>query len=198
MPEAGRTSVNGGRRFRQKAPVLDPESSFVSRTRLAPLLALAVVVAGCSTEPASPAPAPSANAPSAASAPSASSSSSAAPAESAHGTAPADPTRAGALRVVVAFQGAQGAPKTVTRSKDEARSRADEALAKLHAGASFEELVRDYSDDAMTKTTGGATGNFERYAMPKAFADATFALGVGETSPVTETPEGFMIIRRVR
>jgi peptidyl-prolyl cis-trans isomerase NIMA-interacting 1 len=105
----------------------------------------------------------------------------------------------GAAQILIAYQGAEGAAPTVTRSKAEARKLAGEVLKKLRDGkATFEELVKTDSDDAGTKATGGQIGNFERYAMPQAFSDAAFALKVGDTSDVVETPRGFHIIRRTK
>lgn len=103
----------------------------------------------------------------------------------------------GALQILVAYKGAQGAAKTVTRSKDDAKARAVEALTKVKGGKPFAEVAKEYSDDA-SKAAGGAMGNFERGAFPKAFSDVAFALEVGATSDVVETPRGFHVIQRTR
>ena len=66
------------------------------------------------------------------------------------------------------------------------------------ADARFEALVAAYSDDAITRPSGGKIGNFARDAFPKAFSDAAFALGVGGVSAVVETPRGFHVIVRTR
>jgi len=143
------------------------------------------------------------NAPDAAS--STSLSASAAPAAStAEAPTPAPPPKAereiaGAAHILIAWKGADRAPKTVTRSKEEAKKRAAEVLAKVKEGkASFEELVKQYTDDEISKPANGALGNFERNAMPAAFADATFAMAVGSYSDVVETPQGFHIIKRTK
>lgn len=108
------------------------------------------------------------------------------------------PRVVGALQILVAWKGAELAPPTVTRSRDEARRRAEEALAKVKEGAiPFAELATTYSDD-VSKAAGGAMGNFERSAVPPALADAAFALKVGELSGIVETARGFHIVRRVR
>lgn len=99
---------------------------------------------------------------------------------------------------MIAYKGAELAPKQVTRSKDEARKRAEEVLAKLKADKTkLAELATTYSDDA-SKVAGGAIGNFERNAMPPAFSDAAFGLEVGALSEIVETPRGFHIILRTR
>jgi hypothetical protein len=105
----------------------------------------------------------------------------------------------GAAHVLVAYRGALRAPPSVDRSKDEARKRAEEALALLRSGkASFGDIVTRYSDDPSTQPSHGDIGNFERLAMPDAFSEAAFGMKVGETSGVVETPLGFHIIQRTR
>lgn len=106
---------------------------------------------------------------------------------------------AGAAHILITWKGAERAPKTVTRSKDDAKKRAEEVLKQVKDGKStFEELVAKYTDDEISKAANGALGNFERNAMPPAFADATFAMEVGKTSDIVETPQGFHIIKRTR
>ncbi|TKC99093.1 peptidylprolyl isomerase [Polyangium fumosum] len=106
---------------------------------------------------------------------------------------------AGAAHILIAWKGAERAPKTVTRTKDEAKKRAGEVLAQVKDGKqTFEELVAKYTDDTVSKAANGAIGNFERNAMPPAFADATFAMEVGTISDVVETAQGYHIIKRTR
>lgn len=113
--------------------------------------------------------------------------------------APAAREIAGAAHVLIAWKGAERAPKTITRSKDDAKKRAQEALNKLKSDkATFEEIVKQYSDDDISKLANGAVGNFERNAMPPAFADATFGMEVGALSDIVETPQGFHIIKRTK
>ena len=87
-------------------------------------------------------------------------------------------------------------PESVTRTREEARARADEALRKIRGGAAFEEIVKQYSDEPGSAERSGDLGTFERGQMVKAFADAAFALKVGEVSEIVETPFGFHIIKR--
>jgi len=105
---------------------------------------------------------------------------------------------AGASHILIAYKGAERAPKSVTRSKEEAKKRAEEARKKVKDGATFEDVVKQYTDDEISKGANGAVGNFERNAMPAAFADATFALSLGDISGVVETPQGFHIIKRTK
>jgi peptidyl-prolyl cis-trans isomerase NIMA-interacting 1 len=96
----------------------------------------------------------------------------------------------------VVYRGASRAPKNTTRSKADAKKRAQEALAKARAGADFGALAAEYSDDTGTKDRLGNVGKFTRDKVDKAFADAAFALAEGEISEVVESPFGFHIIKR--
>ncbi|MCC6551576.1 MAG: peptidylprolyl isomerase, partial [Polyangiaceae bacterium] len=112
---------------------------------LAPGLALAASLGGCQCS-SGPAPSPSGSAQAAAASATPAPSASGAPAESASA---APPLRVvGASQILVAYKGAELATPAVTRSKDEARKRAQEALDALMAGkGSFEDLAKQYSDD---------------------------------------------------
>ena len=106
---------------------------------------------------------------------------------------------AGAAQILVTWKGAELADKKITRSKADAKKRADEALAKVKKdNMPFEEAAKKYSDHAASKDIGGALGNFERNVMPEAFSKATFDMKVGEISSVVETPRGYHIIKRTR
>ena len=77
-----------------------------------------------------------------------------------------------------------------------ARSKAEKILADLHAGADFEQLAREHSQDAGTAPKGGDLGFFSKGKMVPAFEQAAFGLKkTGELSPVVQTPFGFHIIR---
>jgi NIMA-interacting peptidyl-prolyl cis-trans isomerase 1 len=102
-----------------------------------------------------------------------------------------------AQHVLVAYKGAKGADKTITRSKADAKKRADEVATKAKAaGADFTALVMEYSDDPGSKARSGSLGKFTPDKMTKPFSDAAFALRVDETSTVIETDFGFHIIKR--
>ena len=101
-----------------------------------------------------------------------------------------------AQHLLVMYQGSKAAPKGITRTRDEARARAIEALAKVKAGQDFAEVVAVYTDEPGGKERHGELGKFSRDMMVKPFADAAFALDVGQVSAVIETPFGFHVIRR--
>lgn len=116
---------------------------------------------------------------------------------SAAATLPAvEPASIAAQHILIAYKGAQNAPKTVTRSKADAKKRADEVAAKAKAGGDFSALVAEYSDDPAKGERQGSLGKFTRDKMTKAFSDAAFKLKVDEISDPVETPFGFHVIRR--
>lgn len=165
------------------------------RCLLGVLVAWSVVAcdAGGAADAKKGAPTPSASAPAVASAaPPAASSAPAAP----PGSAAEAPTSIAAQHVLVAFKGAENAPKGVTRSKAEAKTRAEEIATKAKAGGDFGALVQEASDDPGSKERQGSLGKFTRDKMVKPFADAAFALPVGGVSDPVETKFGFHVIKR--
>lgn len=89
----------------------------------------------------------------------------------------------------------------VTRSPAEARTRAEEALAKLNGGADFAEVAKAYSD-CPSKSKGGDLGYFGKRdaqaPLVPAFADACYALEApGARSAIFETDFGFHIAKLV-
>lgn len=79
--------------------------------------------------------------------------------------------------------------------KAEAKKKAEEVLKKVKNGEDFDKLVEEYNDDP------GATSEGYTFAddgtMVQEFADASFALEVGETSELVETTFGYHIIKRI-
>jgi NIMA-interacting peptidyl-prolyl cis-trans isomerase 1 len=164
-------------------------------------LLVAVATAACDDKSAKPASV--ADASTSASPPAAPSSASSAPAAAApapaatSASAPAAaPDAIAAQHVLVAFKGAEKAPKGVTRTKADAKKRAEEVAAKAKSGTDFSALVAEYSDDPAAKERQGSLGKFTRDKMAKPFSDAAFALAVGESSGPVETPFGFHVIKR--
>ena len=110
---------------------------------------------------------------------------------------PSEPDRITVKHVLVRYVGARGAPATVTRTREQACLRAEDALTKLKEGVSFADVVATYSDESGTATREGSLGAIERSDVAPAFADAAFELKVRELSDVVETAFGFHLILRV-
>lgn len=102
----------------------------------------------------------------------------------------------GAKHILVMHDKSERKPEGITRSREEAKKRAEECLAKIRSGIDFDEVVVECSDEPGAAKRGGDLGTFQRRAMVKEFADAAFGLRVGEVSDVVESPFGFHIIKR--
>jgi parvulin-like peptidyl-prolyl isomerase len=99
--------------------------------------------------------------------------------------------------ILIAYKGAKNAPYAVSRTKEEAKKRAEEALAKAKdPSMDFEDVVALYSDDPASKERRGSLGKITKDKVVKEFADAAWALDEGQISGVVETPFGFHIIKR--
>lgn len=107
-----------------------------------------------------------------------------------------EPAKIGAKHVLVKYAGAKKAPDSVTRTREDACLRAQEARAQLEKGVSFAEVVRIYSDEPGATTREGSLGPIERTQVVPPFADAAFELHAGEVSHVVETDFGFHVIMR--
>ncbi len=111
---------------------------------------------------------------------------------------PAD-GRLGAKHLVVMYKGSQRAPHAVTRSKDEAKKRAEECSHKAKApGAAWEKVVSECTDEPHGGERGGDLYTFPPQAMAAEFTKAVLDLKVGQTSGVVETPFGFHVIVRTK
>lgn len=81
-------------------------------------------------------------------------------------------------------------------ARQEARERAEAALARAKAGEDFAALARELSEDPGSAAKGGDLGWNPRGRMVPAFDEAMFALGAGEmTDELVESPYGFHVIR---
>lgn len=103
-----------------------------------------------------------------------------------------------ASHILVSYKGAERAPDTIFRSKEEAKKLAEEFLAKLEGGSNFEKLAKESSDEPGAKDTAGKLTNSVKDGGPyvEEFTAAALKLSKkGELSKVTESPFGFHIIR---
>ncbi len=85
-------------------------------------------------------------------------------------------------------------PDAGEEEKSEAKSRIEEIRERITAGEDFAELAGRFSQDS-SSASGGDLGYFQREQMVKPFADAAFALEVGQLSEVVTTEYGFHLIR---
>jgi len=111
---------------------------------------------------------------------------------------PKEEEKIGASHILVAYKEARSAAPAITRTKDQARKRAEDALKKAKSGKDFAALAKEYSDDPGSGPKGGDLGTFPRTMMVKPFGDAAFALKPGEISGIVETDFGFHVIKRTQ
>jgi parvulin-like peptidyl-prolyl isomerase len=104
----------------------------------------------------------------------------------------------GAKHLLVQYKGAMRAAPSVTRTEEEAKARAQEALKKAKAGAKFEDLVKEYSDEPGAAQRGGDLGKFRKGQMVPAFQEAVEKLKVGEISDLVKTQFGYHVIQRTQ
>lgn len=104
----------------------------------------------------------------------------------------------GAKHLLVMYKGGGRAPPTITRTKEEAKARAEEAQKKAKGGANFEELVKEYTDEPGAAARGGALPNWNRGRMVPAFQEAVDKMKVNEISPVVESDFGYHVIVRTK
>jgi peptidyl-prolyl cis-trans isomerase SurA len=107
------------------------------------------------------------------------------------------PEQIGARHILIAYRGAQRAEPSVTRTKDEARALAANVAKEARAGADWDKLWEENSNEP-GGARGGDLGLFGHGQMVPAFEHAAFALQVGQISDVVETPFGFHVIQRTR
>ena len=108
---------------------------------------------------------------------------------------PVPPVNIRASHILISYQ---GVPQIgATRTKEEANALAEDLLARVKAGESFEQLARTHSD-CPTAEKGGDLGFFTKGRMVKPFEDAAFALKADEISGVVETKFGYHLIKRTQ
>jgi peptidyl-prolyl cis-trans isomerase SurA len=77
----------------------------------------------------------------------------------------------------------------------QAQARADDVVAKLKAGASFDDMAKQLSA-GQTASTGGDLGQFKRGDLgSSALEDPVFALQAGENTAPIRTRQGFVVLK---
>ena len=74
------------------------------------------------------------------------------------------------------------------------RAKAQKVLEQLRAGASFEQMAKEFSEDA-SASIGGDLGFFQRGDMVEAFEKVAYGMKKGQTSDLVLTPFGYHIIQ---
>lgn len=87
-------------------------------------------------------------------------------------------------------------PPSVTRTKEEAKTLADELYKKLVDGADFAELAKEYSDCPSGKMKGGDLGIFPAGRMAPEFSEGVKSVEVGQITEPVESAFGYHIIKR--
>ena len=77
-----------------------------------------------------------------------------------------------------------------------AEAKANDLLKKIHDGATFEDIAKQYSDGPSAQD-GGALGTFTRGQLAKSLEDTTFAMKAGEITNVIQAKQGFLILKVV-
>ena len=82
-----------------------------------------------------------------------------------------------------------------TAASEKALKKANKIIEKLNNGEKFEDMVKKYSDDKATSSSGGDLGFFNLSDMPEAFSNAVKDLKKNEyTKEPVETESGYHII----
>jgi parvulin-like peptidyl-prolyl isomerase len=105
--------------------------------------------------------------------------------------------KASAKHILVMHTESMRAAPSITRTKEEAKTRIQVCLTRYREGENFEDLAREYSDGP-SAPSGGDLGEFPQGVMAPAFEKATFACEVGKITDVVETPFGYHIIYRYK
>ncbi len=79
----------------------------------------------------------------------------------------------------------------------DAKAKADDIEARLHAGGDFGQLARSFSDGT-TAAEGGDLGQYKRGQLDKVFEEKTFALKTGEVAEPIRTKQGYVILKVIQ
>ena len=102
-------------------------------------------------------------------------------------------SKVSASHIRLMYQGSERS--TATRSKEKAQQSIQDLKQQLDQGGDFTALAKQHSD-CPSGAQGGDLGAFGKGQMAAAFEQAAFALEVGGTSDVVETPFGYHLIQR--
>jgi peptidyl-prolyl cis-trans isomerase C/peptidyl-prolyl cis-trans isomerase D len=87
-------------------------------------------------------------------------------------------------------------PGATAAQREAAKKRAQEIYGEVKSSKRpFEELVKLYSDDPLSKQTGGDVGWQSRMTLVPSYYNTILKMKVGQVSGLVETPFGFHIIK---
>ena len=95
-----------------------------------------------------------------------------------------------ASHILITYHNAEGKLDSAA-----AKATADSVMAQLKDGASWDDMVKKYSQDTGTKDKNGDLGYFERRMMVKEFDEAAFKMKVGDIVGPIQTNFGYHIIK---
>ena len=98
-----------------------------------------------------------------------------------------------ASHILLMYEGSMRS--TASRSQDEAKAQIAQIKGELDGGGDFAALAKQHSD-CPSSASGGDLGRFGKGQMVPEFETAAYALDVGGTSDVVETPFGYHLIHR--
>lgn len=100
-----------------------------------------------------------------------------------------------ASHILIAYKGGKAPDPSITRTKEEAKAKADDLLKQVNANpGNFAILAMTNTDDPGSKQTGGEYDNIAPNQMVKPFNDFVFNNPVGTTG-VVETEFGYHVIK---
>ncbi|MEK7867404.1 MAG: peptidylprolyl isomerase, partial [Planctomycetota bacterium] len=107
-----------------------------------------------------------------------------------------EPIQVSGALVLIGYKDSPKPIPTATRTKEEAKARAEEAMNAARAmGANFDDIVAKYSDDPGNKGRVGVLARGQCSLPP--LEEALFGMGEGQVSDVIECDYGFIVATRL-
>ncbi len=112
-------------------------------------------------------------------------------------SAPAQaPDQIGIAQIMISWQGSRAAAPTITRTKEEAKKRAEQISAAARSqGADFKALAQKYSEDPRTSGNGGLMGVASRGEISAVLEAAAFGMGPGQVSDPVESEHAWHVLK---
>jgi peptidyl-prolyl cis-trans isomerase SurA len=83
------------------------------------------------------------------------------------------------------------------KAKQEAQAKLNDIRAQIQAGADFEKLAKEFSQDPGSAAQGGYLGFFKRRELVPEYEAAALRLEPGQLSPIVESQFGFHLIQLI-